>query len=122
VVVDQAGNRVLSPVGERFRDYVVALEQRGVRDVGMQQYLAKTMTERDVLVAQVRQASGDAGRQQANQQFLQQNNQPNRGGVLNGGGNPNTPARGGTLAEQIRQDLAANGITDQAILSRDRGE
>jgi hypothetical protein len=133
VVKSQQGQPVLSPAGERFRDYVVYLERSGVKDIQAQYQIAQSMLERDLHFARQQQAAAGQQQQQqqqqqtpvtpqqaANQQFLQQHNRPNVAGSIPAGGanaNGNAPSQNQSLPlkERMRRDFAANGITDQMV-------
>lgn len=126
VATDPFGQPLLSPQGQQFAGYVRhASERMGLQDVRAQQEFALAMVQRDWYAAQVQQqqaASGQA-RQQANQQFLQNNaganNIPPAGGSVPRGApagvDQGSQNRSQTIGQRLRAAFAAEGVTDQVL-------
>jgi hypothetical protein len=116
----------LSGWGTRFRDYVLHAQQMGIMDVRGQEQWAMGMVQRDYAISQMPAPGGAGGapaggapvnpRDAANAQFLQQQT---NGRLANPGSAPvvpaNTPPQKISLAEQLRKQFQANGITDASL-------
>lgn len=116
-LTDQRGQAVLTPLGSRFRDYVVEAEQVGIHGIDAQQSYARRMVLLDQLQAHYTGQQAGQKNDQIKQDFLQQNNihQPNHGGSvgrqdLNGRG----PAQNSSLSfsERLRTAFAQGGVKD----------
>jgi GDP-D-mannose dehydratase len=117
VVRDPAtGQPLLSQDGVRFRDYVNQAIQMGIAKLEHQQQYALSMLERDRFATT--QGAG-ATNQGIKQNFLQQAAQrtANHAGSTTTQNNPNAPAQNASLslADRLRADLAAAGITDRDL-------
>lgn len=116
---------VLSPSGQQFGAYVQQLEQAGIRDVRMQQQLALGMLQRDAAVARLQQLLPAQQQQQANQNLIQgaAQNRPQPSGSVNsltapGAAEAPSQNAGLGLADRLRRDFAAAGLSDGAFHGR----
>lgn len=121
---------VLTQWGQAFASYVrdedARQRSRGYSDVNEQKRNAMDRVQRDYAVAQLKvlqtggmAPSGLSPQQQANQQFLQQHNPP--AGVPATGGPISpaaTPVTRTNLADMLRQNFKAQGITDEVLNQR----
>jgi hypothetical protein len=134
-VRDQAGNiqrdpitgaQLLTPEGQRYRDYVVQAERAGVKDIRQMDVIARAMLERDIALAQLDRAKAGAANDAAKNNLIQTQNRaqhaPNSGGSENGGSpNPGQSVEQNqklSLADRLRRDLLANGIKDGDFAGR----
>jgi hypothetical protein len=111
------GQRVFTREGALYFRNVQNLEAQGIRDVRVQDALARQLTIGQLL----QEREQGAAAQQTNEQLKQQalnggGRQPNFGGTLLPGTNPNNPPppQNGQidLREMLRQNLRAAGVTD----------
>jgi len=112
-----AGAPVYSPEGERFVQYCQELGRHGVPFEQQKDYALQRIQAERVMSGQ---ASPQATADQQKMQFLQQaaGFQPNAQGAQPTPGVPNTETplpQGMSLEDALRNDLAAEGITDKDI-------
>jgi hypothetical protein len=115
----------LSAAGQAFRNYVLEAANLGVQDVRGQQRYALAMVQRDwALSSQQNGSAASAANAAAQQQFLQraagQQHAANHAGSLvppsqnlNGNAPPQNQNLG--LADLLRRNLAAGGVTDRDL-------
>jgi hypothetical protein len=119
--------RLLSPWGQQFRNYVEQAAQYGITDLQKQKDYALGLVQRDVALAERQQAGAQTAGNQANQQFLQNaagrqaTHTPNSTGSLPGQPGvppvgPQNPPQNGNLP--LRQQLA-NAFQRQGLNSHD---
>ena len=121
---DYSGNFVPTPVGAAYLQQLQAVRQMGVVDPRQQDQLAKQLVRGQVALAAQQQAGG-VQQQAANPQTQQAIAQPNRNPLQ---AQPPSQRRatpsatdpnevGLSLAERIRRDLAAEGVTDSDVFN-----
>lgn len=128
VVTNEAGQPLLSPLGQTFARYVNRAEQIGLRNVKEQQDYALALTQRDYLAAVMQQQSAQQGVQQQGVQQpanpIDAANQAARNSFLAGAQQgrgsqaataavvPTSPAPTTTrgLADAMMAEMAANGF------------
>jgi hypothetical protein len=112
------GREVLTPIGAEFGRHVAELERAGIRDLSLQQQIARERVElqlRRMQAAQSPQAAAQKN-EQAKQNLLQQGatRQSSRGGTLAAAASPSGTRQNGRnrLVDAALADLKAAGFTD----------
>jgi hypothetical protein len=125
-VQDISGRPILSPVGARYIHHLTQIKQMGVTNPRQQDMLAKNLVRGEY--AQTEQLkTWNAQQQAANPQTNQALNQPNRNQSQaippiqrsgNQGSTEPSPT-GKSLMDMLREDLAAEGVSDQDFAFRE---
>ena len=121
-IVDPVSNRpVLSPYGARFAEHIRFLEGQGIRDIGVQQQMARERLELDLLRAQAAGQKVQQGVAQTNQAKVGNLIQQGAARVANRGGTATEAATGSQnaklrLRDRLRQAFQEQGMTDADIV------
>lgn len=109
-----SGKPILSPVGQRFQQHVVAGERMGIRDIRSQEAYARTQLQNELYAQQYQQAQRE---QQARGAVTGANRQPNPTGTVPQPGQPSPPAQnaGLSLRDQLTAAMQAAGINDASL-------
>lgn len=106
-----SGRPVLSEWGKRFAGYVQEAANMGLAGTTAQRNYALGLVQRDFLLAKQQAApTGDAARQQANEQFLQQASGQAPAAPAPTRNVTPAPSQGGSIAERLSRAFVANGF------------
>jgi len=109
-----SGQQMLSPAGQRFRDYVIQLEKAGISNIAQQQTFAQRLVEADLFrMAYTQQKAGVPTQAAAAA--------PGVNRIANALGNGKAAAGvatpGKSLRDMLTETFAEKGITDKDIVS-----